>query len=252
MLPPDQATIRNQLLRRISFEDFEALQPHFERIEVAQHAKFTRPNAKIERVYFPEDGVISVIAHAGDDLHEIGIIGCDGAAGAAIVAGADRTPYEHLGQVTGYGYAVNAEQLMQVVRGDGDLRDVLTRYLYVFSLQASSTATAYALYQVEARLARWLLMCQDRVGDEVALTHEFLSLMLAIRRPSVTFALQAVQLTGAITTTRGRIRIVDRGKLLQLAGKSYGMAEDEYRRLFGADVQPAPSRLSDEPAQFSG
>ena len=88
--------------------------------------------------------------------------------------------------------------------------------------------------KIEERLARWLLMVQDRIdGDEAALTHDFIAIMLGVRRPGVTDAIHALEGKGLVRATRGALRIVDREGLEALAGGAYGLPEKEYRRLFG-------------------
>jgi hypothetical protein len=103
-----------------------------------------------------------------------------------------------------------------------------------FNVQVAYTALSHGSYTIEERLARWLLMCHDRVdGDDLPLVHEFLSMMLGVRRPGVTIAVQTLEATGIIKAKRGHIIVQDRARLEEVAGGSYGVPEAEYRRLFG-------------------
>jgi hypothetical protein len=112
-------------------------------------------------------------------------------------------------------------------------------------LQVASTAYANAHFTVEQRLARWLLMCHDRWHDnELKLTHEFLALMLCVRRPGVTVATHILEGNGLIRAQRGRITILDRAKLIELAGDSYGMAEAEYERVIAPKIAPGELRTA--------
>ncbi len=112
--------------------------------------------------------------------------------------------------------------------------NLLARYIQAFGSQISFTALSNAVHSIDERLARWLLMCHDRVdGDEIALTHEFISLMLAVRRPSVTTALHVLEGYKLIRSERGRITIRDRQALETFAGDAYGKPEQEYSRLIG-------------------
>jgi CRP-like cAMP-binding protein len=112
------------------------------------------------------------------------------------------------------------------------LRELLLRYVQTLLIQTAQSAVANARYQIEARLARWLLMCHDRVeGDEIALTHEFMAMMIGAQRSGVTVALHILEGAAMIRSKRGRVIILDREKLEDLAGDSYGPAEAEYRRL---------------------
>jgi CRP-like cAMP-binding protein len=109
---------------------------------------------------------------------------------------------------------------------------VLGLYTQFMLVQIAQTAYVNATFDIEVRLARWLLMMQDRAGtNELALTHDFLSAMLGVRRPGVTIATHVLEGTGAIRAKRGRIEVRDREKLLELAGDSYSSAEFEYERL---------------------
>jgi len=103
-----------------------------------------------------------------------------------------------------------------------------------FMIQIGQTALANGSHTLEQCLARWLLMCHDRVdGDDLPLVHEFLSMMLGVRRPGVTIAVQTLEATGIIKAKRGHIIVQDRARLEEVAGGSYGVPEAEYRRLFG-------------------
>lgn len=121
--------------------------------------------------------------------------------------------------------------------------------------QVSQTVLACSISSVEQRLARWLLMCQDRVGDELSIVQDFLSLMLHVRRPSVTLALKSLEAAGSVKTARGRLSILDRTHLLQLAGNTYGFVEAERAALFGfaaADVASLPETGAPRSREPSG
>jgi hypothetical protein len=108
------------------------------------------------------------------------------------------------------------------------------RYVHAFHIQATYTALINARCKIEERLARWLLMCDDRVvGSRLVITHEYLSVMLGVRRPGVTVALQVIEGRGLVQSRRGEVIIRDREGLIQLADGGYGESEAEYRRLVG-------------------
>jgi CRP-like cAMP-binding protein len=125
------------------------------------------------------------------------------------------------------------------MKASASLQQVFLRFAQAFSIQVSQTALANGRYAVGERLARWLLMSQDRMGDKLSLTHEFLSTMLGVRRPGVTEALQQLEAVGAIRATRGTIEVRYRGKLEDCAGGCYGIPEAEYRRLMGVAISSA-------------
>jgi hypothetical protein len=152
-----------------------------------------------------------------------------------IVLGASRSPCEVFMQVEGHGHCIPAGDLTDAMAQSPALRDALLSYAHVYTVQASYTALANAHGKIEERLARWLLMAQDRIAhDELLLTHEFLALMLGVRRAGVTVALQHFESTGLITTGRGNIVIKDRDGLEESANGLYGAPEAEYERLFPA------------------
>jgi hypothetical protein len=114
------------------------------------------------------------------------------------------------------------------------LRSLLLAFAHVTAIQTAACAVGNAHHQLEARLARWLLMCHDRIaGDEFNITHEFMAMMIAAQRSGVTVSLHVLEGVGAIRSRRGRIVIVNRAMLEELAGDAYGEPEGEYRRLIG-------------------
>jgi CRP-like cAMP-binding protein len=134
-----------------------------------------------------------------------------------------------------------AERLTEAMEARPSLRMALTRFVQAFSVQTAYSVVANAHHSVEERLARWLLMCHDRAdGDEMALTHEFMSIMLASRRSSVTVALHVLEGLGSVKATRGLVKMVNRARLEELSGESYGVPEAEYRRLVGPFGKSAP------------
>jgi hypothetical protein len=125
----------------------------------------------------------------------------------------------------GHGHCIAAEDLRTVMAESASLVKALLKFVHVFGVQSAYTALANAHGKIEERLARWLLMAQDRIGeDELILTHEFLSLMLGVRRAGVTVALQHFESTGLISTSRGSITIKDRDGLEESANGLYGMS----------------------------
>ena len=169
------------------------------------------------------------------------MVGSEGLAGAApIVLGVDRSPYGCFIQMAGKGLRLSTHDLREAVRQSPSLQRLLLRYVQSLLTQTAQTAFANAHYTVEKRLARWLLMCRDRAdSDSMELTHEFLSMMLGVRRPGVTVALQTLEGNGLIGSTRGRVLIRDRKGLEALAKDSYGVAEAEYAKLIEGEGDAA-------------
>ncbi|TNC07625.1 Crp/Fnr family transcriptional regulator [Methylobacterium terricola] len=230
-----QATVRNSLLKALSPADFALLRPHLEPMTTQLREGLIDANQPIQELYFPEVGFASVVTACTEGQIEVGLIGREGLVGAApVLLGSDRTPQQSFIQMSGEVLRISALELRAAVRKSSKLQDVLLRYVHTLMVQISMTVYAHAALNLEGRLARWLLMCHDRIdGDELVLTHEFLSMMLGVQRAGVTLALQNLEGAGRIKGRRKRVQILDRSKLEQLVGGSYGVAEAEYARLIG-------------------
>jgi CRP-like cAMP-binding protein len=150
------------------------------------------------------------------------------------VLGDDRSPHATYMQAAGKGHCIPSTALRNATHASQSLRDSLLKYVQAFGVQTTHTAISNAQARLDIRLARWLLMAHDRIGGDVLpLTHEFLSIMLAVRRPGVTDALNVLRKQGLISYKRGEITVCDRKELERVAGESYGTPEAEYRRLIG-------------------
>ncbi len=194
------------------------------------------PNQPIAHHFFPEDCIASVVANTPEGRRiEVGLFGRDGLSGTSVLLGSDRSPHENFIQVPGSALRIGTDALRRAIHKGPSLHQHLLRYVEAFQVQVAHTALSHGSYTLEARLARWLLMCHDRLdGDELPLTHEFLALMLGVQRSGVTLALHMLEASGMIRAKRGLITITDRAKLEEVAGGSYGAPEAEYRRLIGA------------------
>lgn len=233
---PSQSYTRNLLLRALRESDFALLQPHLERIELDRSDVLFEADRRIEHVYFLEAGVASIVStEEGGEQIEVGIVGREGVAGIPVLLGTDRTPHRAFIQVAPTtALTMDADRLRDAINASEPLRTLLLRFVQAFMVQTAQTATANGNYTLPERLARWLLMCHDRIdGDELALTHDFMTMMLAVRRSGVTVTLHTLEAAGAIRMMRGRIAVLDRARLLSVAGESYGRPEEEYRRLIG-------------------
>ena len=223
----------NRLLQALSRADLDLIAPHLVRTVLNVRDSFERANTRIEEVCFPVTGIASVVAeHPNGRRIEIGLIGCEGMTGSAVVLGSESTPHTTYVQIAGEGYRLPVGKLRELMATSAALQRLLLKFVQAFMVQTAHTAIANARATLSQRLARWLLMAHDRVAsDEIALTHEFLSLMLAVRRPGVTEALRSLEDAGLIHSVRGKITVLDRKGIEKLAGSYYGIPETEYRRL---------------------
>jgi CRP-like cAMP-binding protein len=219
---PSQKTQANLLLRSLSPGDWARLQPHLEEVALALRDRLEEPNVAIANVFFPLSGIASVVVRAPEYSIEVGIIGHEGMTGISVLLGADRSPHDCFVQVAGSALRIPVRDLQAAFADRPGLRVGLLPYAREFMLQTAQTALANGRCTIEERLARWLLMAQDRIdGDDVPFTHEFLSLMLGVRRPGVTIALQTLEGAGLIRNTRSLVTILDRAELEATAGGAY-------------------------------
>ena len=226
---------RNQLLAAMSATDFASLRPHLQPVPMALLKDMERPNRRIETVYFMESGIASVVAVQPDETRvEVGLIGREGMSGIAVVLGGDQSPHSTYIQVAGEGQRITASELRKAMNASQTLQSLLLKFVQVFMVQTAHTAIANARAPIHRRLARWILMAHDRSGDNtLPLTHEFLSLMLGVRRAGVSEALQSLKRQKLIDNGRNQIVVLNRKGIERAAGKSYGTPEKEYRRLIG-------------------
>jgi CRP-like cAMP-binding protein len=225
----------NHVLASLSQSDLELIQSCLERTELSFRHEIERANHVIEHAYFPDDGIISVIADAGGGVSvEVGIIGNDSFTAQAVVMGTDRSPNVAVVQVAGHARRIRCESLRQAITQSRTLQATLLAAVQSFMVQASFTALANGKARIDERMARWLLMAHDRLsGNTLSLTHEVLANTLGVRRAGVTVGLQKLEASGLISTKRKAIEIRSRRGLEQLAGEVYSVQTAEQRRLTG-------------------
>jgi CRP-like cAMP-binding protein len=227
-----RSPIQNQLLQKLTPSDRDYIMSCTTWIELALKEQIMSAGDVISYVYFPEDGVISLLAKTPNQRAvEVGMFGFEGMSNMVIRLG-DRTALTAVVQVAGTAWRIKAEDYAVLLREAPSLNELTLRYKEATAIQFAYTAFANGSFKIEARLARWLLMSQDRAQREVIpMVHEFSARMLAVRRSGVTTATHVLEGIGAIKAGRGAITIRDRAKLLEVAGESYGVPEAEYERL---------------------
>jgi CRP-like cAMP-binding protein len=232
-----EAAYRNRLLSMLNADDLTALQGDLEPLVLQPRKTLEHRDRAVERVYFPESGMVSVVGRSATtpDLDvEIGIVGYEGMTGLPGILGNDRSPSQSIVQIAGEANSIPAVKLRNLVEKRQTLQKTFLKYAHAFMIQTMHTAIANARGTLEQRMARWLLMAQDRAkATTLPLTHEFLALMLAVRRPGVTEAVNEFTRKGLIAHERGAVVIIDRRGLMEIAGGLYGTPEAEYERLFG-------------------
>jgi len=234
-MPIAQSDVRNQLLRLLSADDFALIAPHLSPCNAERGKVLFERGMKVDTAWFMDSGIGSLVAVSPEGQRvESGLFGRDGFAPVALAMGSDQSPYEAFTQLPGTCHSLPADALQDAITRSPTLHTMLLRYVQALSVQTAYTALSNAVHSIDERLARWILMCHDRLdGDELPLTHEFLSVMLAVRRPSVTTALHVLEGNRYIRAERGCIIVRNRAGLLEFAGDAYGPPEAEYERLLG-------------------
>ncbi|PSH54753.1 Crp/Fnr family transcriptional regulator [Phyllobacterium endophyticum] len=235
----------NRLLNGLRAADFALLEPHLRYRNFALKEYVERQGQPIDYAIFFDSAIASTVASSpgGEDV-EVGLIGFEGMSGTALVLRGDTAPLDTYVQSAGYGYAVPARAFMAAVKQSRTLEARLLLYIQTMIVQASSTALVNGTADAETRLARWLLMLHDRsAGSNIAITHQFIAVMLAMHRPWVTETLHVLEGKHLIRSTRGNVQILDRAGLIAEARGFYGMAEEAYERIMARRDAPSGADL---------
>jgi len=216
--------VNNKILLSISDSDYSSLRPHLEYVSLPNHLVLHEAGRKLEFAYFPNRGLISLVVVMKDGkTAEAGIVGNEGFTGTLAAVGLSRSPLQAVVQITGDGLRVEVGALQNTLRSARQLQMVLSRYAAIRSMQVAQTAACNRLHDIGQRLARWLLMTQDRVDSgSLPITHDFLATMLGTDRPTVSLAAAVLQRRKVIAYTRGAVEIVNRKKLEDSACECYG------------------------------
>ena len=224
----------NLLLASLTSDAFAHIRSDLVAVDLPLRKQLETAGEQIQHVYFPNRGLASVVVQSRSlQQIEVGLIGREGMTGLGLALGAGRARSSVYVQLAGEGWRLGAPEFAKAIQESRPLHNAMLHYAQTMMVQLSSTVLANGRQSIERRLARWLLMAQDRIdGNSVALTHEFLGIMLGVRRPGVTAALKHLHDQGMLDNQRGCLVITSRAGLEELADGSYGMAEAEYRRLF--------------------
>jgi CRP-like cAMP-binding protein len=216
--------VRNKLLLSIPRDEFHTLRPRLEFLDLPGHLSLHEPNHRVEYAYFANTGMISLVVVAQDGRTvEVGLVGNEGVAGLSCAVHLKRSPLREIVQIGGDGFRVEVLALQSCLRSAPQFQDLLARYAILAGMQVAQTAACNRLHGVRQRLARWLLMAQDRVcSGKLAITHDFLATMLGTDRPSVSLAAAFLQERKAIRYLRRAVQILSRKKLESCACECYG------------------------------
>jgi CRP-like cAMP-binding protein len=219
--------VSNIILLSIVENDYSLLRPHLEYIELPNHLVLHEAGQKLEFAYFPNRGLISlVVAMKDGKTAEAGVVGNEGFTGIQAAVGLSRSPLQAIVQITGDGFRVPVGALQELLESVPHLQLLLNRYAVLQGMQVAQTAACNRLHDLEQRLARWLLMTQDRVDSaSLPITHDFLATMLGTNRSSVSLAAGILQREKSIEYTHGAVTILNRKRLEESACECYAIMQ---------------------------
>jgi CRP-like cAMP-binding protein len=225
---------KNLLLAALSRQEQTRLAPKLHRVQLALKDSLYEADEPIEHVYFPVNGVISLVTTANGKTAEVGTIGNEGMVGLPLFLRSDRIHMRAFAQIPGESLRMAARDFRAEIRDPNSALSLqLYRYTQAFLVQIAQSAACNALDNIDQRCARWLLLTHDRIGeDHFPLTHEFLSQMLGVRRAGVTKAAGKLQKAGLVRYKQGEITILDRKGLEKASCQHYHVVRAEYERIF--------------------
>jgi CRP-like cAMP-binding protein len=217
--------VNNKILLSISDIEYDSLRPHLEYLRLSNHLVLHEAGGRVDFAHFPNRGLISLVVVMKDGKTvESGVVGNEGFTGTPAAVGLSRGPLRAVVQVTGDGFRIKVGALQNTLESTPQLQMMLNRYAAIRGMQVAQTAACNRLHDIRQRLARWLLMTQDRVDSgALPITHDFLATMLGTDRPTVSLAAGLLQKEKLIEYTRGAVKIVNRKKLEDSACECYAV-----------------------------
>ena len=224
---------RNKILAALPGKEYQRLLPHLTPVSLLSGETLYETEDRIRHVYFVNGAVVSLVTHMEEGASvEVGLVGNEGMVGLSIVMGDDVSQNHAIVQIPDGAMRMETGKLREELKRGGRLQGLLLRYSLVLLKQVSQTAACNRNHNLGERLARWLLLCHDRVGgDEIRLTQEFLAQMLGTRRSRVSEAAVILQTAGLIRYSRGIITILDREGLEEFVCECYQVVKAEFDRL---------------------
>lgn len=227
----------NRILKALTPEEYERLSVELEHVSLMAGEVLYQPEEPVTHVYFPNHGTVSLVSTFEDGVSvEVGMVGNEGMFGVSAFLGSLSTPLEAQVQLRGDGFRMRSDVLKREFNKCEHLQDLLLRYTQAFITQIALTAACNRAHQIEGRLSKWLLMCEDRANSkELELTHEFIAMMLGARRAGVTEAAGGLKGKGLIDYHRGHLNIINRKGLESVACECYPLMKKEFARLISSN-----------------
>jgi len=227
--------VHNHILASLLPGDFDRLKAHLEPVELALHEDLLEPGKPAEFVHFLESGMVSLIIALKDGATtEVGLVGNEGLVGIAVPLGGGQSTFEAVVQIPGYALRMRAAGFRDEMETNASLRNAVLNFMQARLIQVSQLVACNSHHSLRQRLARWLLMANDcGKSHDVVLSHEYVAMMLAVQRSTVSLAVGELKDAGVVSTGHGRITIVDRKRLENEACECYEAVKHEYQRLLG-------------------
>jgi CRP-like cAMP-binding protein len=222
--------VENRILASLPDKEREQILAHLEPFTLDHSAVLYEIGSRIEHVYFPNSGMVSLISHEeGGETLEVGIVGFEGMVGLSVFLEADLSPYRALVQGKGDALRMKVDTFKDECDRLASLQRLIRRYTQARLTQVTQAAICNRFHNMELRLARWLLQSQDCMrSDELQLTQEFIAMMLGTHRPGVTITAGMLQSAGLIHYNRGHITILDREHLEAASCECYKVIREAY------------------------
>lgn len=232
---PQPAVAHNQLLAALPSAVLERLLPNLHRVGLPLRQGLYHPDVPIEAAYFPESGMISLVANMDDGMQaEVGVIGREGMLGVPLLLGVETSFAEAMVQVPGTALRMGAREFRHELEVNASFRTLLLCYSEALQAQVMQTAACNGRHALEQRLARWLLMAHDRgAGNKLPLTQDFMAMMLGVHRPSVTVVAGALQRAGLVRYSGGQVTVLDRPSLEAASCECYALVKRRFTALLG-------------------
>lgn len=233
----------NKLLAALSAKCYKRLSPSIELIDLPLGKILYPQKQRVKHVYFPRWAAVSMVNTFEDgSMVEVGVVGREGVLGSFLLSGDDISPHQAIVQIGDGGWKMPVDVFKREIERNGELSNLTRRYSQALFTQVAQTAACNRIHPISQRLARWLLLMQDRVQSQnLHLTHEFIATMLGSRRAGVTLAAGKLQAEGIIRYSRGKVSIIEQEKLEEASCECHRIVHDEYNRLLGRYAPPRES-----------
>jgi CRP-like cAMP-binding protein len=223
----DGKHVSNKVLLATPDNEYHLMRPDLTYVDLPNHLSLHEPTQSIDFVYFPNRGMVSQVVVTKDGRTvEVGVVGNEGYVGAGLAVGLSRSSVREIVQIAGDGFRMVGNTLERVLRSAPQLQTILSRHSGLQGMQVAQTAACNRLHDIQQRLARWLLMTQDRVNLAILpITHDFIATMMGTDRSTVSLAAAVMQKKGIIEYVRGAVKVVNRRKLQNSACECYAVIQ---------------------------